>query len=96
VIDFSEIRSEHDYIKTNLLFFKTIDAYVRKSAYFGKCGTAAMAEQGPAAAFHLLEVCTHPLGTEGMLRHLQGVKCSNTSPKTIDAYVRKSTEVIFI
>jgi hypothetical protein len=30
------------------------------------------------------------------LRHLQGVKCSNTSPKTIDAYVRKSTEVIFI
>jgi hypothetical protein len=49
-----------------------------------------MAEQGPTAAFHLLEVPTHPLSNEGVLRHLQGVKCSNTSPKTIDAYVRKS------
>jgi hypothetical protein len=72
---------------------KTIDAYVRKVP---TSASAAMAEQGPAAAFHLLEVCTHPLGTEGMLRHLQGVKCSYKSPKTIDAYVRKSTEVIFI
>jgi hypothetical protein len=55
-----------------------------------------MAEQDPAVAFHFLEVCTHPLGTEGVYANLQGVKCSNTSPKTIDAYVRKSTEVIFI
>jgi hypothetical protein len=48
-----------------------------------------MAEQGPAAAFHLLQVPKHPIGTEGALRHLHEVKCSNTSPKTIDAYMRK-------
>jgi hypothetical protein len=51
--------------------------------------SAAMAEQDPAAAFHLLEVPIHPLGTEGVLRHLQEVKCSNMSPKTIDANMRK-------
>jgi hypothetical protein len=50
-----------------------------------------MAEQGPTIAFHLLEFCIHPLGTEGMCANLQGVKCSNTSPKTIDTYVRKSS-----
>jgi hypothetical protein len=49
-----------------------------------------MVEQGPTVAFHLLEVCTHPLGTEGVCANLLGVKCSNTSPKNIDAYVRKS------
>jgi hypothetical protein len=54
--------------------------------------SAAMAKQGPAAAFHLLEVPIHPLDTEGMLRHIQEVKCSNTSPKTIDAYMRKSAQ----
>jgi hypothetical protein len=48
-----------------------------------------MAEQGPAAAFHLLEVPTHPLGTEGVLRPLQEVKCSNTSLRTIDAYMKE-------
>jgi hypothetical protein len=48
-----------------------------------------MGEQGPITAFHLLEVSIHPLGTEGVMRHLQEVKCSNTSPKTIDAYMRK-------
>jgi hypothetical protein len=48
-----------------------------------------MAEQGPAAAFHLLEVPTYPLGTEGVLRYFFEVKCSNTSPKTIDTYMRK-------
>jgi hypothetical protein len=48
-----------------------------------------MAEQGPVATFHLLEVPTHTLSTEGLLRHLQEVKCFNTSPKTIDAYIRK-------
>jgi hypothetical protein len=47
-----------------------------------------MAEQSRAAAFHFLEVPIHPLGTEGVLRHFQQVKCSNTSPKTIDAYMR--------
>jgi hypothetical protein len=47
-----------------------------------------MAEQGRAATFHLLEVPTHPLGTEEVLRHLQDVECSNTSPKTIDPYMR--------
>jgi hypothetical protein len=51
--------------------------------------SAAMTEQGPAAAFHLLQVPTHPLGTERVLRHLQEVKRSNTSLKTIDAYIRK-------
>jgi hypothetical protein len=48
-----------------------------------------MAEQGPVAAFHLQEVPTHPLSTEGVLRHLQEVKFSDTRPKTIDAYMRK-------
>jgi hypothetical protein len=48
-----------------------------------------MTEQGPAAAFHLLQVPTHPLGTERVLRHLQEVKRSNKSLKTIDAYIRK-------
>jgi hypothetical protein len=48
-----------------------------------------MAEQGPVATFHLLEVPTHPLGTEGVLKHLQQVKCFNTSLRTIDAYMRK-------
>jgi hypothetical protein len=51
--------------------------------------SAAMGEQGHVAAFHVLQVPTHPLGTEGVLRHLHEVKCSNTSPKTIDAYMRK-------
>jgi hypothetical protein len=32
--------------------------------------SVAMADKGPAAAFHLLEVPTQPLGTEGVLRHL--------------------------
>jgi hypothetical protein len=48
-----------------------------------------MAELGPATTFHLLEVPTHPVGTKGVLSHLQEVKCSNTSPKTIDAYLTK-------
>jgi hypothetical protein len=29
-----------------------------------------MVEQGLAATFHLLEVPTYPLGTEGVLRYL--------------------------
>jgi hypothetical protein len=47
-----------------------------------------MAEQGPAAAFHLLKVPTYPLSTQGVLRYLLEVKFSNTSPKTIDTYMR--------
>jgi hypothetical protein len=65
---------------------KTIDAYMRKVP---SSTSGTMTEQGLAAAFHLLEVPTHPLGTERVLRHLQEVKCSYTSPKTIDAYMRK-------
>ena len=48
-----------------------------------------MAEQGPTATFHLLEVLIHLLGPEGLLRHLHGMKYSNTSPETIDAYMKK-------
>jgi hypothetical protein len=48
-----------------------------------------MAEQSPTAAFHFLEVPTHPLNTDSVLRHLQEVEWSNTSHKTIDAYMRK-------
>jgi hypothetical protein len=47
-----------------------------------------MAEQGPVAAFHLLKVPTHQLGTEGVFRHLHELKCSDTSLRTIDAYMR--------
>jgi hypothetical protein len=36
-----------------------------------------------------MEVPTHPLGTKGVLRHIQKVKCSDTSLRTIDAYMRK-------
>jgi hypothetical protein len=50
--------------------------------------SAAMAEQGPVAAFHLLEVPTHTLGTEGVLRDLHELKCLDTSLRTIDAYMR--------
>jgi hypothetical protein len=46
-----------------------------------------MAEYGPAAASHLLEGPIHPLGSEGVLRHLHELKCSNTSLRTIDAYM---------
>jgi hypothetical protein len=42
--------------------------------------SAAMPEQGPFAAFHLLEVPTHPLGTKGVLRHILKAKFSDTSP----------------
>jgi hypothetical protein len=48
-----------------------------------------MAEQGPVVVFHLLEVPTHFLGTEGVLRHLHELKCSDTSLRTIDAYMKK-------
>jgi hypothetical protein len=48
-----------------------------------------MAEQGPAATFHLLEVLIHPLGTDGGLRHLKELKCSNTSLRTMNAYMSK-------
>ena len=53
--------------------------------------SAAMVEQGLAATFHLLQLPIHPLGTKGVLRHLERVKRSNTSPKIIDTYMRKST-----
>jgi hypothetical protein len=48
-----------------------------------------MAEQGPFVAFRLLEVPTPTFGMKGVLRHLQEVKCLNTSLRTIDAYMRK-------
>jgi hypothetical protein len=51
--------------------------------------SAGVAEQGPVAAFHLLEVPTHPLGTEGVLRPFQEVKYSDTSLRTNDAYMRE-------
>jgi hypothetical protein len=50
-----------------------------------------MVEQGPTAAFHLLELPSHPIGTEGVLGHRQEVKWSNTSPKTIDSHMRKGS-----
>jgi hypothetical protein len=52
-----------------------------------------MAKQGPGAAFYLLEVPIQGLGTEGLLRPPQGMECHNTSPKTIEYYMRKSAQL---
>jgi hypothetical protein len=55
-----------------------------------KVPNSAIAEQGPSATFYLLEVPIQGLGTEGLLRPPQGMECHNTSPKTIEDYMRKS------
>jgi hypothetical protein len=49
-----------------------------------------MAEQGFITAFQHLEVPLHSLGAEAMLRPPVGLECTNTSPKTIEEFVKRS------
>jgi hypothetical protein len=51
-----------------------------------------MAEQGPGATFHFLEVSEQGVGPENLLRPPQGMECNNTSPKTIEDYMRRSAQ----
>ena len=44
---------------------------------------ASMAEQGPVVAFHLLEVCQHPLGAMGVLANLMGANAPTQVPKPL-------------
>jgi hypothetical protein len=48
-----------------------------------------MAEQGPGATFQHLEVPIYSLGADTMLRAPLGLECNNTSPKTIEDFVKK-------
>jgi hypothetical protein len=54
-----------------------------------------MAEQGPGAAFYSLEVPITSVGNDTMLRAALGLECNNTSPKTIEDYMRKSTQFCY-
>jgi hypothetical protein len=49
-----------------------------------------MTEQGLGATFHSLEVPQQGVGSNTLLRPPQGMECNNTSPKTIEDYMRKS------
>jgi hypothetical protein len=49
-----------------------------------------MAEQGSSTTFQHLEVPLHSLGAEAIMRPPQGLECNNTSPKTIEEFVKKS------
>jgi hypothetical protein len=51
-----------------------------------------MAEQGPGATFQHLEVPIHSLGADTMLKAPLGLECNNTSPKTIEDFVKKSAQ----
>jgi hypothetical protein len=51
-----------------------------------------MAEQGPGATFLFLEVPITSVGPNTMLRAPLGLECNNTSPKTIEDYMRKSAQ----
>jgi hypothetical protein len=49
-----------------------------------------MAEQGHAGGFHLLRVASTCFGSEAYIGHLQERECTNTNPKTIENYMKKS------
>jgi hypothetical protein len=51
-----------------------------------------MAEHGSSATFQHLEVPIHSLGAEAMLRPPQGMECNNSSPKTIEEFVKKCAQ----
>jgi hypothetical protein len=52
--------------------------------------SSAMAEQGHAGGFHLLRVASTCFGSEAYIGHLQERECTNTNPKTIENYMKKS------
>jgi hypothetical protein len=55
--------------------------------------SSAMAEQGPGATFHSLEVPQQGVDSDPLMRPPQDMECNNTSPKTIEDYMRKSAEL---
>jgi hypothetical protein len=65
---------------------KTIEDFVKKRTQFG------MAEQDLTTTFQHLEVQLHSLGADTMLRPPQGMECNNTSPKTIEDFVKKCSQ----
>jgi hypothetical protein len=54
--------------------------------------SSAMAEHGPGATFHSLEVPQQGVGLDTLLRPPQEMECNNTSPKSIEDYMRKSAQ----
>jgi hypothetical protein len=51
-----------------------------------------MPEQGSAATFQCLRWRQLAVGPDGYLRLPQTMECNNTSPKTIEDYVRRSAQ----
>jgi hypothetical protein len=51
-----------------------------------------MAEQGPTRVFHLLGVASTCFGSEAYVGHLQDMKCTSTSPKTIEDYMKNNAQ----
>jgi hypothetical protein len=51
-----------------------------------------MAEQCLGATFHSLEVPITSICPDTILRPPQGMECNNTSPKTIEDYMRKNAQ----
>jgi hypothetical protein len=52
----------------------------------------SLAEHGPGATFHSLEVSQLAVGSNTVLRPPQEMECNNTSPKSIEDYMRKSAQ----
>jgi hypothetical protein len=52
-----------------------------------------MAEQGPFATFHSLEIPQQGVGPDTLLRPPKGMESNNTSPKSIEDYMRKSAQL---
>jgi hypothetical protein len=80
------IRTLNNEVQKSFTSPITIEDSMKKSAQFG------MAEQGPSTAFQHLEVPIHSLGANTMLKPPQGMECNNTSPKTIEEFVKKSAQ----
>jgi hypothetical protein len=51
-----------------------------------------MAEQGPGATFHSLEVPQQGVAPDTLFRSPQSIESNNTSPKSIEDYVRRSAQ----
>jgi hypothetical protein len=51
-----------------------------------------MVEQGPVGAFYLLREASTCFGSEACIGHLQEMECTNTSPKTMEDYMKKSAQ----
>jgi hypothetical protein len=56
---------------------------------------SAMPEPGPGATLHFPEVPITSVGHDKNMRALLGMECNNTSPKTIEDYMRKSAHFCY-